>query len=304
MQILFIFLFLTISNITYSQLQFPIFEEDVSKTFTTDTTCVRYQFYPQDTLIYQVVAYDSSAVNYEQPLLRNRKEVVMFVCDSVDKKNRYYMSTYLLEYNAIESNREAQNVKVETHPWLMKKVSFVIDETGKRYSYHTSDSNTAVVSPGGPFAPHLFFDLGIYCNQIDINWNVRTNDEIPETGVPFPLFNSMTLYKFLEPLDTLNREVNRLEFIRTGQASYEYPQNNTKSTITAKTNEFGLLDISKVEEIPIHYYCTKEVKVSLNSKSGKIIPGYNYYTQYFTLIKFSSPARNKKIETNEKKRKK
>lgn len=273
------------------QSQFPVFEEDVSKTFSTDTVCVRYQFYPQDTLIYQINAFDSSAVNYDKPLLRNRKEVVMFVCDSVDSDKKYHISRYLLEYNALESNKELQNAKVESHPFVTKKVSFVIDENGKRYSYHTSDSTTAIVAPGGPFTPHLFFDLGIYCNQIDINWNVKSNDEIPETGVPFPLFNNMTLFKFRESLDTLNREVNRLEFIRTGQASYDFPNNGVKSTITAKTNEFGLLDISKNEEIPIHYYSTKEVKVSINNKSGRVLPGYNYYTQYFTLIKFSSPRR-------------
>lgn len=274
-----------------------------SVTFSKDTVCVKYEFYPKDTLIYTIQSFDSLSTIYEPPLLRNRKEIVMYVVDSVDKNFRYHLSRYLLEYSALESNSEQQNLKVESHPWVNKKVSIVIDEFGKRYSYSTPDSNTALVSPGGPFAPYLFFDLGLYCNQIDINWNVKSNIEIPENGIPFPLFNNMTLFKFREPIDTLNQTVNRLEFIRTGQGSYEFPHNNQKATITSKTNEFGLLDVSQIDNIPIHYYCTKEVKVNINQNIGKIIPGYNYYTQYYTLIKYSSPERQKTLEKEKKNKK-
>lgn len=273
--------------------QVTIFEKE-SKTFSTDTACAKYTFYPNDTLVYQIIAFDSVSVNYDLPLLRNRKEIVMFICDSIDKNMKYHFSQYMLEYTAKESSKERQNVEILEHPWLYKKINFTIDQTGKRYTYGVDDSTTAILAPGGAFTPHLFFDLGIYCNQIDINWNVRTNDEIPENGVPFPLFNSMTLFKFREPLDTLGQEVNRLEFIRTGQASYEFPiKDSEKGTITGKTNEFGLLDISKVDEIPIHYYSTKEIKVSINQKRGRILPGYNYHTTYFTLIKYSSPEKMK-----------
>lgn len=289
------YLLLIISFTCISRAQIPLFEEG-SVTFSKDTVCVKYEFYPNDTLIYTIQAFDSLSTNYEAPLLRNRREIVMFVVDSIDKKFRYHLSRYLVDYSAIESNSEEQNIKVESHPWLNKKVSIVIDEFGKRYSYSTPDSNTALVSPGGPFAPYLFFDLGLYCNQIDINWNVRSNIEVPENGIPFPLNNNMTLLKFREPLDTLDQKVNRVEFIRTGQGSYEFPHNDSKATITSKTNEFGLLDISINDNIPIHYYATKEVKVNINQNNGKIIPGYNYYTQYFTLIKFSSPERKKKAK--------
>lgn len=296
----YLFFLIIILNVSILKSQNALFEQENSVTFSKDTVCVRYQFYPKDTLVYQIISYDSVSVNYEPPLLRKRKEMVMFVCDSVDIKNRYHLSRFLLEYTAKESSPEGQNVEILDHPWLMQKVSFVIDDSGKRYEYHVDDSTTAILSPGGPFTPFLFFDIGMYCNQIGSNWNVRTNIEIPETGIPFPLFNSMILYKFREPLDTLDREVNRLEFIRTGQGSYEFPQNGNIGTITSKTNEFGLIDIDKLEEIPIHLYNTKEVKVNIKYPSGKVIPGYNYYTTYFTLMKFSSPARDKILKEEAK----
>jgi len=273
--------------------QTTIFEKG-SVTFSTDTTCVKYTFYPNDTLIYRIDAYDSVSVNYDLPLLRTRREVVMFICDSVDKNMKYYFSRYLVDYYAKESNAQKQNVEIEDHAWKMKKVNFSIDQSGKRYTYGVDDSTTALLAPGGAFAPHLFFDLGIYCNQIDINWNVKASDEIPENGVPFPLFNSLTLYKFREPIDTLGQKVNRVEFIRTGQSSYEFPiKDSENGTITGKSNEFGLLDISVIDEIPIHYYSTKEVKVNINQRRGRILPGYNYHTTYFTLIKYSSPEKMK-----------
>ena len=294
MNLIQIFLFFISSNF-YLQAQTSIFEEG-SVTFSKDTVCVKYEFYPNDTLVYSIQGFDSLSTNYEPPLLRNRKEIQMFIVDSVDTNFRYHISQYLMEYNAIENNAEMKNNLVANHPWVKKKVSFVIDQFGKRYSYSTTDSNTAMVSPGGPFAPFLFFDLGLYCNQIDINWNVRSNIEVPENGIPFPLFNCMTLYKFREPLDTMRQKVNRLELIRTGQGSYEFPHNGKTATITSITNEFGLLDISQIDNIPIHYYVTKEVKVNINQNQGYVIPGYNFYTQYYTLIKYSSPWRTMKFE--------
>lgn len=287
---LIILLSIFLSFSSYSNSQTPVFEEG-SVTFSKDTVCAKYVFYPRDTLVYSVQAFDSISTNYEAPLLRNRKEIIMFIVDSIDADFRYHISRYLMEYNAIESNSEAQNNLVNNHPWVKKKVSIVIDQFGKRYSYSTPDSTKAIVSPAGPFAPFLFFDLGLYCNQVDINWNVRSNIEVPENGIPFPLFNCMTLYKFREPVDTLGQKVNRIELIRTGQGSYEYPHNNQRATITSKTNEFGLLDISILDNVPIHYFVTKEVKVNINQNDGYVIPGYNFYTQYYTLERFSSPKR-------------
>ena len=93
-KIIFFFILIVLNAINLKS-QTSIFEHENSITYSKDTACVKYQFYPNYTLVYQIISYDSVSVNYEPPLLRKRKEMVMFVCDSIDTKFRYHLSRYL-----------------------------------------------------------------------------------------------------------------------------------------------------------------------------------------------------------------
>ncbi len=253
------------------------------ETFINDTICVFYEFSAGDTLIYRVEASDSLSINFDTPLYRTRYEKIVFVVDSLDKFGRYHIGRTMTDYYGKESKGDLRDIERNTSPWLGRSIHLVIDGAGKRYSFGVDDSLTAALTPGGAFAPTLFFDIGTYCDEAGKNWNVKVNDELPENGVPFPLYNYTSLYRFQNDIDTLGQSCNRLEFIRTGQGSYKLESTSTNVHITSRTNGFGLLDISKDLHIPVHFYSTVEQVLTVHNPDGSKVSGYHFITQSFTL---------------------
>jgi hypothetical protein len=256
------------------------------ETFIPDTVCVSYEFSAGDSLIYRVEAFDSLSINFDTPLYRKRFEKIVFVIDSVDNLNRFHIRRTMRDYYGKESKGEIRDVERKDSPWVGRTVNLLIDGAGKRYSFGVDDSSSAALTPGGAFVPTLFFDIGIYCDEAGKNWSVKVNDELPENGVPFPLFNYTSLYRFQNEIDTLGENCNRLEFIRTGQGSYKLKSESTNVHITSTTNGFGLLDISKEKNIPIHFYTTVEQKLSVHRPDGSKVSGYHFITQTFTLDQY------------------
>lgn len=276
------FIILSVSILKSQELDVPL-PFNSSSTITADTICVKYNLLPGDTLIYRVSGQDSLALNFQEPILRKRIERHQYVVDSVDELKRIHITQTMTHFIWKESKGDIRNVERVTSTWLNFPVSYVIDESGRRYSYSVPDSSRAMISPGGPFSPFLFSDIGIYCEEVNKNWLVKSYDELVENGVPFPLFNHTTLYRFQDDIDTLDEKCHRIELIRTGQGSYKYPVEDKMQRITTKINSGGMLDISVERGIPVHYMMNQEQKTTIKLPSGKEQPGWKYTLQYFTL---------------------
>lgn len=270
----------------------PLPIEESSQTFTKDTICINYSFNPGDTLYYRVEAYDSIRVNYEEPLLRHRFERHRIVCDSINSMGRFHLEHTMVNFIAKETMGEIENVERLDAPWVNTKVWYEIDASGRRHSYYTNDSNSASLSPGGAFTPHLFFDLATYCERSGRNWIDKRTIEIPENGTPFPLYKHTTLFRMQDKIDTLEESCARIEFTRTGTGSYEVNNGEKEIRVTNVTNGFGLLDISFDKKIPIHFYMTNEQKLKIRKPNGDNTPGTHHTTAYFTLEEFIPSKRD------------
>lgn len=277
-------LFCLLSNFTNSYSQ-DLVDPDFYAPIEQDTICVEYELLVGDTLLYRIDSYDSIIINFGQPLLKIRKEIIEIVVDSVgEKSGNYHLTQTMVSTKSIESNAEEKDIERDTHPWVGQKAFYEIDSFGKRYSFSTNDSNTYILSPSGAFAPVIFFDLGINCELEKNSWIVRVNDELPENGVPFPLTNYTSLFNFRDDIDTLGENCNRLEFVRTGESSYSYYNNDIRYRTTNVTNGFGIIDIGKESKIPLHLYFVDEQKLTFHKPSGKTFPGQHFLNVNFTLI--------------------
>jgi hypothetical protein len=289
--------FLIFASTLISQLPIPDDLGTSSTTFSQDTVCIKYNFLPGDSIYYRVEAYDSIVTNYDEPLLRHRFERHLIVCDSINSMGRYHLQHTMVNYIARESKGEIQNIERLDAPWVGTTVYYEIDESGRRFSYSVGDSTVASVAPGGAFTPYLFFDLASYCNVTGRNWVDSKTIEIPENGVPFPLYKHTTLFRMQELIDTLDEKCARVEFTRTGNGSYKVPMSEKMVRVTNKTNGFGLLDISLEKQIPIHFYMTNEQKLSIKKANGDSVPGKHHTTAYFTLEEYlPAPREDEKEE--------
>jgi len=249
-----------------------------------DTICLNYDFLKGDTLIYRVESFDSIIINYDKPLLRRRFERIEIVVDSVGSNNdNFYLSQRLIAYISTESSGDMKNIKRDKHPWIGQKSYYEIDAFGKRYSYGTDDSLSYILTPGGAFTPVLFSDLGVYCTTRNASWIVKSKDELPENGVPFPLFNFTALYNFKDDIDTLGEDCYRLEYSRTGASSYSYFSQGKRFRTTNSTNAHGVLEISKARKIPIHLVIKDEQKLTFHKPSGTTYPGVHFINTNFIL---------------------
>lgn len=263
-----------------------------------DTVCYKLKFSPGDTLVYNVVSFDSIIVNYGDPLIKQRFETIRFICDST-QNGKFFLSSSLIKFKGLERNKDTDNVERSESPWLGRKVWFSIDSTGNRYSLGYDDSTKAALCPGGAFQPHLFFPFQQSCKQVDKTWIVESLDELVENGLPLPLVRQSSLFRAVPSIDTLNEHCNRFNYIKTAQGSYKVLTIEDTMRITNIITGYGVLDISADKNIPVHYYATVEQKITITIGSKEPMPGWHYIASFYTLLDYKhaiipSPVKEKR----------
>ncbi len=260
------------------------------KKFTKeDTTCYKYNFIKGDSLLYRVISQDSIVFYPQDAVVKERVEIYMIICDSIGKNGHFFLSQTMVDYASKESSGTIRDqVRIES-PWLKRKVWFEIDSAGNRYSYGAEDTLKAEVSPGGAFQPNLFFPFKESCKHKGESWIVATKDDLPENSIPPAYRNQTSLFRVLPDIDTLGQMCNRLQYTLTAQGGVRIPYTNGQLlTTTSVIAQFGILHISKRDNVPVHFYATAEIKLNVKAPNGKELKGIQYITSNFKLVEFHS----------------
>jgi hypothetical protein len=279
--------------------------KDTLKQTNNDTVCFKYSFIPGDTIKYKVISFDSIIIDYGKPLLKIREETIQLVCDSINSNGRFCLNQKLIEYFSRESNADTSNVERQTHPWLGRTARYEIDSLGNRFSYSVDDSLDACLAPGGAFQPHLLIPFQKNCSKINSSWIVESKDDLPENGFPVPLIRQTSLFRAMEPKDTLNYDCNRFQFIKTSQGNYKVKTEEDTIQVTSIINGYGIMFIGKTRNIPIHFLCTIEQKLTLHFKNNIDKPGWHYINSFFSLLDYKEGVKiSKPVNSTNKKYKK
>lgn len=262
--------------------------------------CLGYSFNPNDTLVYLVHSYDSIVIDYGEPLLKIRNEIVLVVCDSVSKHNTFFLRYGLLNFRGTDI-QSGKKVEYTESDWIGRTIWLEIDSLGNRKSFRLDDSSISGRTPGGPFQPHLFFSLGTGCHKKGETWLVRSMDDLPENGVPVPGLRHTMLYKMYGELDTLNEIVERAEFIRTGQGAIKMMNEEGTMQVSCVINSYGVVDISKEKKIPVHLFTTVEQKLTIRTDEDSKVGAHYIHTNY-TLVDYKK-GRTKVLTAPKRRRK-
>ncbi len=262
--------------------------QDFPAVIEQDTVCFKYSFSKGDSLLYLVTASDSISLERQPELIKRRTETILLVCDSVSADGHFFLTQSLVGFAARESIRDTSTMMRFASPWLNRRASFEIDEAGKRYSWKVDDSTREAVDPGGAFQQNLIFPIMESCKRINESWMVRTTDDLPENGVPAPLREQTTMFRALEPLDTLGEHCNRFQISLTGQGVAVVGVEGRKIRTTSIITTYGVMEISTEKHVPIHFFVTSETKLKIETQRGLSTQGKQFNRMNYTLVSYRS----------------
>ncbi|HPI20165.1 MAG TPA: hypothetical protein PKY56_07320 [Candidatus Kapabacteria bacterium] len=250
-----------------------------------DTLCFKLDFKPGQKLTYRVESFDSIAIDYGAPLLKNRIELWEISCDSITSQGNFFLSQKLVEFNSIEATKDEEKVERLESPWLNKRVGIEIDSLGNRLSVIYIDTVSPALAPGGAFQPYILFKIGESLKSINESWITESTDTLVENGFPPAILNQISLNRVKGRIDTLDFNCNRFDYIKTAQGSVETVYGNGSFFTTVVVNSHGIMDISSKHFFPVHYYSTIEQKLIMHYSDSQKIKGWHYITTNFTLEK-------------------
>ncbi|MBM4151228.1 MAG: hypothetical protein FJ219_06230 [Ignavibacteria bacterium] len=270
---------------SYAQ-QFP------DKVNAKDSSRYIYRFLSRDTLLYEAISRDSILIDKQPALLRDRTERFLLSCDSVDKKGYMHLSQRLIDITIAEYSGISQIIDRRSHEWLNKKISFIIDSTGKRHGFSSPDSIHSLLSPGSVFQPIMLQFLGEGYHLINSGWIVEDTIDTPEFGIPAPMIKFLSSMRARAKYDTLQINCSRFESTLSGQGTY---QTQTSSGQTLRTTGviagYSRMAISTDLHVPVHFFGTNENKTTMNlntTKGAMEQKAKHYVTTYITLKKMVS----------------
>lgn len=252
-----------------------------------DSVCFRYNFHKGDSIVYHVISHDSIYMPGRETILRDRKETIAIVCDSVSANGLFYLSQTLLNVEIKESGKDVlEQVRLET-PWVGRKIWIAIDSAGMRKSFGAMDTVLAANSPGGAFQPYLLFALQETCHQKKSSWIVETTTDLPENSIPAPILKYTSIFRILPDVDTLGAYCSTGQYTLTGQgASHVVMPSGERTRLKCVIAQFGKFNWSQKMSIPVHFYATMENKFTIyldDTKDDKIT-GKHYINTYYTLV--------------------
>lgn len=261
--------------------------QNTPKTFVS--TCGYYKFISKDTLYYHINSRDSIVIDYGTPLMKERSELLRVVCDSVGKRNNHFylqlslVGCFIKEYEFGSKDTVAHS----DSEWLNRKSYLEIDSVGERFGVSYDDSTKLGYTPGGAFAPSLFFNFQRPCADTGVSYNAGIYmDYLVENGLPCPFVRDAFLYTNHGNFDTLGFKTNRLEYVKTAQGSVVYGEGAKKLHVTNIIAAGGVLDIGLEQRIPIHLYQTQEQKLTFHKADDSTMPGMHYTNAMFTLVDY------------------
>jgi hypothetical protein len=259
---------------------------------SSDSARYVFSFIKGDTLLYEAIARDSIVIEKQPALVRDRKERFLISCDSVDLKGRMYLSQRLIDITSSEYSGISQIVDRKTHEWKNKKISFIMDSTGKRHGFTADDSTQSMLSPGSAFQPLMFQYLGSGYHFINSGWIAEDTVDAPEFGIPAPMIRYLSSMRARSSFDTLNMSCARFESTISAQGTY---LTKTQSGQMLRTNAiiagYGRMALSSKLNVPIHFFGTNENKNTMILVTSKGIVEQklrHFVTTNTTLIKMVS----------------
>lgn len=278
-------------------------QEALDKMIIYELQDYKYRFFKGDTLRYKVESFDSIIINYDKALEKTRFEIYEITCDSVTKDKRFLLSFKLLNLISDESIGGLDKIRRTTSPWLTRKTYLWIDSLGNRLSSFADDSLLYALSPGGSFAPSLFFPIKETYRYINESWLVSSFDTLRENGVPAAHINQSSLMRARNPLDTLDYDCVRFSFIKTGNGAINVLTNSQRIRTEASIAGSGVMTISIKDAIPVHYFANMEQKLNIFYPNQDEIPGQHFISADWTLETFiPSKARNEVLKSKPKKK--
>lgn len=245
-------------------------------TIVRDTFCFKYKFYPNDTLIYQVQTQDSLIQGLDDPILKERREVLQVICDSVDKFQNYYLNLKLVQSQTNEWNKEGDTATRNTSVWINKQIHLVIDSLGNRLKAWIEDTSFIATTLGGIFQPHLFFPLKENCKRINQSWLIKTQDTLFENAFPPGIIDQTSLFRLKDTVYTEIDSSLMITFVKTARGFYGINTAVMNFIIDAKINSYGELLLSMKDELPKDYTATQELKMQMKYPDGHEIPIWQY----------------------------
>lgn len=302
-----------IKNIKNSLLSHNIFDESDSnkvdenelETKIPDTLFFKYKFVPGDSIFYSVFSTDSIIVNYDDPLLRLRRERILITCDSINDKGNFCLTQKLVSFRGIESYKDEKDIERTTSEWINVPIYIELDSLGRRIKVLNSDTSSAISTPGGVFQPVLLMPLiltNINKKAENESWLNSTTDYLAENAMPMPMFKNTTLMRLNGKYDTLGFSTLKFTFSRSGQASYELitPQYSIKTT--GVINSGGELLLDTTYWVPIYISHTLDQKLNFYYPDNKEQPGWHFLRATFILEHIKRPEQQI-IRTDKRKRK-
>jgi len=263
-----------------------------------DTLCYHLSFEAGDTLIYNVLSYDSISINFDKPLKRIRLEKIKVICENIDSDNRFELSIELIDFKSKEAYKDIKEKEVNQSAWQNRKVNITIDRLGDRYFSKDLDTSEYAISPGGSFAPTLFFPFLRQCKEVNSTWIVQSTDTLVENGNPIPLMKQVSLFRLHPPVDTFGVKCAKLEYVKTGQGVVNTYQAGKSINVTSRVSGYGEYYLSLEQNIPIYYFATVEQKLTIHLPNGMEQPGEHKLSSYYTLESISKAKNNKNIKKN------
>ncbi|MCW5885890.1 MAG: hypothetical protein KIT33_13050 [Candidatus Kapabacteria bacterium] len=260
----------------------------------------KYLFFKGDTLRYKIASFDSIVINYGKPLEKTRFEYIEITCDSVTKDKRYLLNFNLKSLISDESIGGAEKSRRTSSPWQNRKSYLWLDSLGNRIGSMSDDSLLYAMSPGGAFAPYLFFPFKERYRYINESWLVNSKDTLCENGVPCATLNQSSLFRARHPLDTLGHSCNKFSYIKTGTGAINVLTNETMIRTESTISGSGVITISNKDFIPVHYFANIEQKLQIFYPDTDEIPGVHFISTDWTLDEFipsklrSAPPKKKK----------
>ncbi|MCS7169461.1 MAG: hypothetical protein NZ949_02435, partial [Candidatus Kapabacteria bacterium] len=239
-----------------------------------DTVCLRYRFQPGDTLIYRVEAQDSILIYGQPPLVRERYETLVLICDSVGADGSFWLRMVPTEFLARERMDTLQSLR-PLSPCQRRPVVLRVDTLGARLTGHAPEN--AVVCPGGilqlPFLQPLHG-----CVRVHESWLVQDSLELWENGTPAPRLSRTALLRAFPPKDTLGHHCTEVRHTTTGIGWYIQDE---ALSVRGVVNSFGRLLLSAAG-IPIWAFTTQEIRLSLTMGTQQH-EGFHYLNVWYRL---------------------
>jgi hypothetical protein len=194
-----------------------------------DSVKLHYMFSPHQEITYRMVTQDSMMIpgrgNDQHLVTRERVEVMNYRCDTVVPQG-IVMTVMLKDYVATERMDTLPAVTRTDHPWVGRKITFLMSPDGRRVDMLQYAKNNGV-RPGAPFQPGPIPFIGPEATFVGSSGMYNYEEFEFDNAFPPPYWTG-AIYRLVSGrVDTLGAKTIRINLSTTGQMKY-YPPPDKK----------------------------------------------------------------------------